>query len=117
MNQNDTVPHHDLGPGQSPHSQAPVHDISNGSNGSAYATGKGSRFAKFFDGKGRDAPQVSAKSPTPNSNFGSSSPGPGHREEHGFNGMMGVGGGVDNRAMDDLFAMLNNSAQVSEIPK
>jgi len=78
------------------------------SNGAGYATSKGSRFAKFFDGKAREGQTTMTKAETP-VGFVSSSPIPGPRQEQGgFNG-----GNTDHRAMDDLFAMLNSSAQVS----
>lgn len=72
-----------------------------------YATGKGSRFAKFFDGKAREGPQPAARKP---SGF-VSPPTAGHRQDSGaFDAMMG--GNPDNRAMNDIFAMLSNSSQV-----
>lgn len=80
-------------------------------NGTGHSSSKGSRFAKFFDGRGREGnPQVT-KPYTPGNNL-SSSPGPGgQRQEHSdFNGIHG--GSHDPRAMDDIYAMLNSSAQV-----
>lgn len=77
-------------------------------NGVGFSAAKGSRFAKFFDGKGRDG----VAKPQGPVGFVSSSPvpGPGRRQEH-FNG---VGSGMtDHRAMDDIYAMLNSSSQVS----
>lgn len=71
-------------------------------NGNGYATSKGSRFAKFFDGKARDAP--SRKIPTP---VGFTSPSPIHGqrfEQANFNAPV-----EDSRAMDDIIAMLANS--------
>ncbi|KII93485.1 hypothetical protein PLICRDRAFT_35702 [Plicaturopsis crispa FD-325 SS-3] len=68
--------------------------------------GKGSRFAKFFDGKAREGPQPAARKP---SGF-VSPPTAGHRQDSGaFDAMMG--GNPDNRAMNDIFAMLSNSSQ------
>lgn len=80
-------------------------------NGVGLSTSKGSRFAKFFDGKGRDG-AISVAKPQGPIGFPSSSPGPGpgQRQEH-FNAAMG--GLTDHRAMDDIYAMLNNSSQVS----
>ncbi|KAJ7462689.1 hypothetical protein B0H11DRAFT_2053854 [Mycena galericulata] len=66
----------------------------------AYAAGKGSRMAKFFDSKGRD-PQV-IHNPV---GFTSSSPNPGQRHDAGFNPM-------DHRVMDGLLSKLNSSAQI-----
>ena len=79
--------------------------------GSGIAAAKGSRFAKFFDGKSRDGQPASfAKGPIGTS--GLSQPTsqkmdlpslhPPHNSEA--------------RAMEDIFAMLNNSAQVSVDP-
>jgi len=68
---------------------------------------KGSRFAKFFDGKGRDGVPSSKPggflSPSPNQN---------HRPEQSSFGGLSVNQG-DGRTMDDLFAMLRNSTQAS----
>jgi len=71
---------------------------------------KGSRFAKFFDGKGRDGVPSSKQqlpgmflSPSPNQNQ--------RPEQSGFGGL-NVNPG-DGRTMDDLFAMLRNSTQAS----
>ncbi|RDB29623.1 hypothetical protein Hypma_015351 [Hypsizygus marmoreus] len=79
-------------------------------NGAGYSASKGSRFAKFFDGKGREAlPPVGKVRPP--GGIVSSSPSPGgQRQEHGvFNN--GVHGGPDPRAMDEIYAMLSSSAQ------
>lgn len=86
-------------------------DSSYDPNGAGYATGKGSRFAKFFDGKGRDGlgalPMGKSQTPV---GFVSSSPNPGQRQDQGhFNGAS------DHRAMDDIFAMLSGSSQVSHM--
>ncbi|KAJ3516787.1 hypothetical protein NLJ89_g907 [Agrocybe chaxingu] len=56
-------------------------------------SGKGSRFAKFFDGKSRDAPNLNP------------------RQEHGSFGNVAANPG-EHRSMDELFAMLNSSAQL-----
>jgi hypothetical protein len=86
-------------------------ESSNTIGGNTYATGKGSRLAKFFDGKSRDGAPLTAKAQTPPVGFTSSSPIPGQRQDQvSFNGM--IGGNSTDRAMDDLFVMLNNSAQV-----
>ncbi|KAH7921806.1 hypothetical protein BV22DRAFT_1095867 [Leucogyrophana mollusca] len=74
--------------------------------GSGVATAKGSRFAKFFDGKGRDTP---AANKGPGGGLGPSLGHPGSRQELGnFTGMSG--NNPDTRAMEDIFAMLSNSA-------
>ncbi|KAF8898562.1 hypothetical protein BD779DRAFT_1484574 [Infundibulicybe gibba] len=72
-----------------------------------YTAPKGSRFAKFFDGKNRDT----APSMIKNQNgLVSTSPAPGSRPDQGsFNGSYGPP--TDHRALDDIFAMLNTSAQ------
>ncbi|KAK0465406.1 uncharacterized protein EV420DRAFT_1637544 [Desarmillaria tabescens] len=77
-----------------------------GAEGSApgQAPGKGSRFAKFFDGKTREGFTYAPKAQTP-VGFMSSSPTPGQRPEGGYNG------NPDLRNMDDIYAMLNNSSQ------
>lgn len=76
-----------------------------------YAAAKGSRFAKFFDGKARDAQPQSNKSQVPTGYI--SSPSPNHhqrQEQNALNSLASNPG--DQRTMDDIFAMLNNSAQV-----
>lgn len=73
-----------------------------------HAIGKGSRFAKFFDGKGKEAPLGAPsvpKAPTP-VGFVSSSPGPHMRPESGF-GNMSNPNLEQHRTVDDLFAKLN----------
>lgn len=81
--------------------------VDSGAEGSALgqAPGKGSRFAKFFDGKTREGLTYGPKTQTP-VGFMSSSPTPGQRPEGGYNG------NPDLRNMDDIYAMLNNSSQV-----
>ena len=82
-------------------------------NGAGFSSAKGSRFAKFFDGKGKDGTIPVPKTQGPVAFASSPAPGPGQRQEH-FNG---VGGGIaDHRAMDDIYAMLNSSSQVSTSP-
>lgn len=71
--------------------------------------GKGSRFLKYFEEKGRDG-QVPRKT-SGTVGFQSSSPVPNMRQDAGNLGGMPAGH-ADNRAMDDLFAMLNTSVQV-----
>ncbi|KAK7694557.1 hypothetical protein QCA50_001743 [Cerrena zonata] len=89
----------------------PPYDLG-GLAGASYATGKGSRFAKFFDGKTRDQPQgipSARKGPAPG--FGPSiSPLPGQRQDPLMsNGLLA--NGVEGRTMEDIVAMLQNSAQ------
>jgi hypothetical protein len=90
-----------------PTEQVPFQDTSP-DNGVGFSAAKGSRFAKFFDGKGRDGGLPVAKPHGP-IGFASSSPGPnsGQRQDH-FNG-----GPTDHRTIDDIYAMLNSSSQVS----
>lgn len=79
-------------------------------SGNGYAVPKGSRFAKFFDGKARDAPPAKAQTPI---DFTSPSPnhGQGQRFDQGSFG--GPPNGVgEQRTMEDIIAMLANS-QVS----
>ncbi|KIK94862.1 hypothetical protein PAXRUDRAFT_827562 [Paxillus rubicundulus Ve08.2h10] len=75
--------------------------------GSGIAAAKGSRFAKFFDGKGRDSQPVGSSKGSIGT-LGPSQPTPLQK--------MDVAGfppshNPDARAMEDIFAMLNNSAQ------
>ncbi|KAF5382923.1 hypothetical protein D9757_006379 [Collybiopsis confluens] len=73
-----------------------------------HAIGRGSRFAKFFEGKAKDTP-VSApsipKAPTP-VGFTSPSPGPHYRPESGFSNIANQNI-EQHRTVDDLFAKLN----------
>lgn len=78
-------------------------------NGPSYSSGKGSRFAKFFDNKGGREPQMVGGKPML---AGLTSPSPiqGHRPDN----RMSSDSQGDPRTMDDIFAMLQNSAnQVS----
>lgn len=79
-------------------------DLTSGApNGPNYSSGKGSRFAKFFDSKGGREPQMVGGKPMLAS-LTSPSPIQGHRPDSQG----------DPRTMDDIFAMLQNSAsQVS----
>lgn len=84
---------------------------SNGPGGSQYPQPKGSRFAKFFDGKTRDA-QASGMVKGQNI-IGHSSPSPlaVRRHETGStNDIFNVANG-DGRTMEDIFAMLQSSTQ------
>jgi zinc finger CCCH domain-containing protein 13 len=76
-----------------------------GNQGGSYSSGKGSRFAKFFDNKGRDSAMAPITKPT-----GLSTPAlQGHRQDLNRVHMENQG---DNRTMEDIFAMLQSSAQV-----
>lgn len=80
-----------------------------------HAIGKGSRFAKFFDGKGKETPitQSIPKAPTP-VGYVSSSPGPHVRPDSGFGQHMSNPNLEQPRTVDELFAKLNmNPIQVS----
>jgi hypothetical protein len=80
-------------------------------NGSQYPSGKGSRFLKYFEDKGREGQAGGIRKPQGPVGFQSSSPNLGQRQDQGgFNGV--PGGQGDNRTVDELFAMLNTSAQV-----
>lgn len=77
---------------------------------SGIASAKGSRFAKFFDGKSRESqPAPFAKGPIGTS--GLSQPAP-QKTDLGLH----PSHNSEARAMEDIFAMLNNSAQVSVGP-
>jgi hypothetical protein len=72
---------------------------------------KGSRFAKFFDGKGRIDTQQSGSQAPSSGGFPSPSPMHGRNQEPGnFSSILG--GNADNRVMNDIFAMLHNTSQV-----
>ena len=74
-------------------------------NGPNYSSGKGSRFAKFFDNKGGRESQMVAGKPM-HASLTSPSPIQGHRPD----GRMPSDSQSDPRTMDDIFAMLQNSA-------
>jgi len=76
-------------------------------NGSQYVSGKGSRFLKYFEDKGREGQAGSIRKPQGPVGFQSPSPNLGQRQDQG--GFNGIPGGHDNRAVDELFAMLNTS--------
>ncbi|EAU92882.2 hypothetical protein CC1G_03669 [Coprinopsis cinerea okayama7 len=74
-------------------------------NSNGHMTGKGSRFAKFFDAKGREQAPLKPQSPIA---FASASPNLGQRPDQG--GYAGPPGNhEERRTVDDLFAMLSNS--------
>lgn len=68
---------------------------------SGIAAAKGSRFAKFFDGKGRDSNPTTVASKGMMGNLATLPP-----QKTGALGHHNA----DARAMEDIFAMLNNSA-------
>ncbi|KAF9056333.1 hypothetical protein BJ165DRAFT_1522256 [Panaeolus papilionaceus] len=74
---------------------------------------KGSRFAKFFDEKGRDTQQPIGKAPMQiPSNYPSPSPVINQRPDHGPYGLGHLNPNPgDQRAMEDIFAMLTGSSQ------
>ncbi|GBE78384.1 hypothetical protein SCP_0112690 [Sparassis crispa] len=70
----------------------------------------GSRFAKFFDSKTREAQSIPARKVQPGAGFASSSSHLGTRmEQMHLNDTLGNGG--ESRTMEDIFAMLQNSSQ------
>jgi hypothetical protein len=85
----------------------PSHSVPYEQLNSGIAAAKGSRFAKFFDGKGRDSQPGMGKAPM-------GGPTPAQRGElNGYNGI--PTSNPDARAMEDIFAMLSNSAHVGRI--
>ncbi|KZT74709.1 hypothetical protein DAEQUDRAFT_760734 [Daedalea quercina L-15889] len=101
---NDVGPSYgDLGPSGS----MELNGIPGGPN---YATGKGSRFAKFFDQKPKDPPPMTNRKMPGMAGFPANAQIPDHRQKTmGLNG--GINGNGDTRTMEDIFAMLQNSAQ------
>ncbi len=102
-----------LGPQSNvPNSQSPSFESSGrerGLGGSPFPQQKGSRFAKFFDGKSREQPAtVSTESLDAFSH-----------PLLTYQRQQSIGGGdtypihAENRTMEDIFAMLQNSTQVS----
>ncbi|KAL0072134.1 hypothetical protein AAF712_001057 [Marasmius tenuissimus] len=79
--------------------------------GSTQSLGKGSRFAKFFDAKGKEAPphMPVQKAASPVGGL-SSSPIPVQRPDVGFNANSAPNG--EHRSVEDLFAKLNMSSQL-----
>ncbi len=82
----------------------------NGLGGAGYPQPRGSRFAKFFDGKSRD-PHAAAMAKA-QGGLGATSPSGLNlqRNEMGLND--GIPRQAENRTMEDIFAMLQNSANV-----
>lgn len=80
---------------------------------SQFSGGKGSRFAKFFDGKPRDGPSPGAAIPGQNLHGLSPSPGAkmlGRSDIGTFPPPNNNNSVADSRAFGDIIAMLNNSA-------
>lgn len=104
-----------LGPqSNTPNSQSPSLDSAGrerGHGGSPFPQQKGSRFAKFFDGKPREQPATSSTE-----DLGSLSyPLLSYQRQHGIGGGDSYTPGAENRTMEDIFAMLQNSSQVSQL--
>ncbi|KAF6766359.1 hypothetical protein DFP72DRAFT_866272 [Ephemerocybe angulata] len=100
-----------LQPDRSPHhphqvyAPGPLDNTQIDPNGNGYSVPKGSRFAKFFDGKTREPVPPKAQTPT---GFTSPSPNPAQRYDQGsYTGPSN--NADDHRAMDDIIAMLANS--------
>jgi hypothetical protein len=106
-------PTNPLGPlSNIPNSQSPSFDSGSrerGHGGSPFPQQKGSRFAKFFDGKSREQPATPSAE-----DLGSLT-----HPLLTYQRQQNVGGGesythnTENRTMEDIFAMLQNSTQVS----
>ena len=101
-----------LGQSNTSNSQSPSFDSGGrerGHGGSPFPQQKGSRFAKFFDGKSREQPAAAS---TEDLSI------PAH-PLLSYQRQQGIGGGesyalsTENRTMEDIFAMLQNSTQVS----
>jgi hypothetical protein len=93
-----------------PNSQSPSLDSAGrerGHGGSPFPQQKGSRFAKFFDGKSREQPPEDLGTP--------SHPLLSYQRQHGIGGGDSYTPGAENRTMEDIFAMLQNSSQVSQL--
>lgn len=113
LNYSETGPTNPLGPqSNTPNSQSPSLDSGSrerAHGGSPFPQQKGSRFAKFFDGKSREQPATASAEDLSSLTHPLL---PYQRQQ-------GVGGGEsythngENRTMEDLFAMLQNSTQVS----
>ncbi|KAL4064972.1 hypothetical protein V8B97DRAFT_1193294 [Scleroderma yunnanense] len=78
---------------------------------SGVAAAKGSRFAKFFDGKGREG-QGPLASKGGMGNLGPLPPTGAQKVEIGS---LNPSGNAEARAMEDIFAMLNNSAHAHRL--
>ena len=102
-----------LGPqSNTQNSQSPSFDSGGrerGHGGSPFPQQKGSRFAKFFDGKSRELPAA-----PPAEDLGPlAHPLLPYQRQQGVVGGESYTVGSENRTMEDIFAMLQNSTQVS----
>jgi hypothetical protein len=102
-----------LGPqSNTQNSQSPSFDSGGrerGHGGSPFPQQKGSRFAKFFDGKSREQPTA-----PPTEDLSSlAHPLLQYQRQQGVVGGESYTLGSENRTMEDIFAMLQNSTQVS----
>ncbi|KAI0793417.1 hypothetical protein C8Q75DRAFT_750127 [Abortiporus biennis] len=102
-------PYSDLAGGSSSYNGGSLDASITGNN---YASGKGSRFAKFFDAKSREPQPINVplrKGPNV-PGYISTSPHPGQRPDS-----MSMNGSLssvnENRTMEDIFAMLQSSSQ------
>lgn len=92
-------------------SQSPSFDSGGrerGHGGSPFPQQKGSRFAKFFDGKSREQPAA-----PPTEDLNPAHPLLSYQRQQGVVGGESYALGPENRTMEDIFAMLQNSTQVS----
>ncbi|KAI6136760.1 hypothetical protein F5141DRAFT_48147 [Pisolithus sp. B1] len=90
----------ETGAGLPSHSGPPLDCVNSGS-----AAAKGSRFAKFFDGKRENQP-------TPSKGFTGNS---GSASQKADIGVLHPPSNADAKAMEDIFAMLNNSAHAQRL--
>jgi hypothetical protein len=80
-----------------------------GHGGSPFPQQKGSRFAKFFDGKSREQPATPSAE-----DLGSlTHPVAPYQRQQNVSGGESYTHNLENRTMEDIFAMLQNSTQVS----
>ncbi|OCH96494.1 hypothetical protein OBBRIDRAFT_882979 [Obba rivulosa] len=77
--------------------------------GMNYATAKGSRFAKFFEAKGRDVPTVGpSRKPAPGPGYPPTAMNPNLRSD--VMALNALGGNGSERSFEDMVAMLQNSS-------
>ena len=99
-----------LGPqSNTPNSQSPSFDSGRErGHGASPFPQKGSRFAKFFES--REQPGVPSEDPSSLAHHPVS-----YQRQQGIVGGESYPLGVENRTMEDIFAMLQNSTQVSQL--
>jgi hypothetical protein len=101
-----------LGPqSNTPNSQSPSFDSGGrerGHGGSPFPQQKGSRFAKFFESREPAVPPTEDLSSLAHSPLS-------YQRQQGVVGGESYPLGVENRTMEDIFAMLQNSTQVSQL--